>query len=71
MHNRREAYDLFLDGEALGLFSHRFKKVSVDDVYVGYYIESQTELQEYLMPVMSSRANSLAPAENGNGKHTY
>ena len=48
----REAYDLFLDGEALEfIFSPGFKKVSVDDVYVGYYIESQTELQEYLMPV--------------------
>jgi hypothetical protein len=48
----REAYDLFLDGEALDfIFSPGFKKVEVNDVYIGYYIESQTELQEYFMPV--------------------
>jgi hypothetical protein len=48
----QEAYDLFLDGEVLDfIFSPSFNKVSVNDVYIGYYIESQTELQEYFMPV--------------------
>ncbi|MDD4924689.1 MAG: hypothetical protein PHF74_07675 [Dehalococcoidales bacterium] len=48
----QEAYDLFLDGESLGFnFSPSFNKVSVNDVYIGYYNESQTELQEYFMPV--------------------
>lgn len=48
----QEAYDLFLDGEALDfIFSPSIKKVEVNDVYIGYYIESQTELQEYFMPV--------------------
>jgi hypothetical protein len=47
----REAYDMFLDGEARDfIFSPGFKKVEVNDVYIGYYIESQTELQEYFMP---------------------
>jgi hypothetical protein len=48
----QEAYDLFLDGESLGFnFSPSFNKVSVNDVYIGYYNESQTELQAYFMPV--------------------
>lgn len=50
--NAQEAYSLFLDGESLGfIFSPSFNRVEVDDVYIGYYIESQTELQEYFMPV--------------------
>ena len=48
----RDAYDLFLDGEALDfIFSPSIKKVEVNEVYIGYYIESQTELQECFMPV--------------------
>jgi len=48
----QEAYDIFLAGEALGsIISPGFKKIVIDDVYTGYYIESQTELQEYVMPV--------------------
>ncbi len=50
--NAQEAYSLFLDGESLGFnFSPSFNRVEVNDVYIGYYIESQRELQEYLMPV--------------------
>jgi hypothetical protein len=48
----REAYDLFLEGEALNfIFSPGVKTVEVNDVYIGYYVETQTELQEYFMPV--------------------
>ena len=48
----QKAYQLFLDGEALAfVFSPGFQKIEVNEVYIGYYIESQTELQEYFMPV--------------------
>jgi hypothetical protein len=47
----QQAYAILLDGDALEFIVSSESKILINDVYMGYYLESQTELQEYVMPV--------------------
>ncbi len=47
-----QAYSIMLSGDALEfIVSADEAQILIKDVYIGYYIETQRELQEYFMPV--------------------
>jgi hypothetical protein len=47
-----QAYGIMLSGDALEfIVSADETQILINDVYIGYYIETQRELQEYFMPV--------------------
>ena len=46
-----QAYTALLAGDALEFIASSETKILINDVYIGYYLDSQTELQEFVMPV--------------------
>ena len=47
----QQAYAILLDGDALEFIVSSESKILINDVYMGYYLENQTKLQEYVMPI--------------------
>ena len=49
--NARQAYERMLSGDALEFAVTPETAIHINSASLGYYLESQTELQEYVMPV--------------------